>query len=257
MHFNLFKTYLPYNFGMTNLLKIQRIRFISNVIWLLEYILFYPKLRRVLLKLPKRNPKTIIFDVGANRGQSVKFYSKIFSGATILSFEPSPRIFATLKKLEIENFQPFNLGLSAVKGTSTFYVSMLDEASTFDLPDLNSEWHKTKSKILGVSRESMYTPITVEINTIDNLVVDRNIQNIFLLKIDVEGHEIKVLEGARLSLKKRIIQNIQIERHADDLRDSHEEEISSLLTQNGFRCLVSIRHSIGNFYEDIFALEDS
>jgi len=193
-------------------------------------------------------------DVGGNRGQSVKFFRSIFKNIEIYSFEPSPKIFRILTELDVSNFRAFNLGISSKNGLAVFYESLLDEASTFDLPNTDSEWHKTKSKILGVAEEEMYSEITVPIKTIDTIVIENQIEGIFLLKIDVEGHEFEVLKGAIVTLNKRAISNIQLERHLDDLRVNNELEIHKFLSGHGFSKIASIKHSIGNFYEDIYTL---
>ena len=143
----------PYNAAMTILGEHSRIRLISLAIWASEYAFFYPRLRRSLAALPGPKPQSVILDVGGNRGQSVKFFRRIFKEIEIYSFEPSPGIFKFLADLNVTNFQAFNLGVSSRNGVGIFYESLLDEASTFDLPNTDSEWHKTKSRILGVAKE--------------------------------------------------------------------------------------------------------
>jgi FkbM family methyltransferase len=244
----------PYTSFVAFLGKLSRIRLVSLAIWVSEYILFYPKLRRILADLPEPKPESVIMDIGGNRGQSVKFFRKIFKDICIYSFEPSPKIFKILNNLNTTNFRAFNLGISSNNGQGVFYESLLDEASTFDLPNIDSEWHKTKSKILGVPKENMYSEISVPIKTIDTIVKENQVKEIFLLKVDVEGHEFEVLLGAKETFERGIIANVQIERHLDDLRVSNENEIHEFLSGFGFLKITSIKHSIGNFYEDIYAL---
>ena len=234
--------------------KHVRIRVISRTIWISEFAFFYPRLRRTLRKLPGPTAQSIILDIGGNRGQSVKFFREIFKSIQIYSFEPSPRIFRILDSLNVSNFRAFNIGVSSKNGTGFFYESLLDEASTFNLPNIESEWHKTKSRVLGIPKEGMYSEIEVPIKTIDTIVSENKIREIFLLKVDVEGHEFEVLMGAKATLDRGLISNIQLERHLDDLRVSNADEIDKYLTDHGFQRSASIRHSIGNFYEDVYTL---
>ena len=44
------------------------------------------QITRILIQ----NPEPIIFDVGANKGQSIERYKKLFSKPEIHSFEPNP-----------------------------------------------------------------------------------------------------------------------------------------------------------------------
>jgi hypothetical protein len=100
----------------------------------------------------------------------------------------------------------------------------------------------------------MYSSVSVPVKTLDSIIYENNIHNIFLLKVDVEGHEYEVLSGARLALSTKIIENIQIERHLDDLRVNDEKRIQNFLKDYGYQRIRSIKHSIGNFYEDIYSL---
>ena len=233
-----------------------RIRLISLTIWAFEYMFFYPKLRKILLTLPGLKAHSVILDIGGNRGQSVKFFRKTFKRVKIYSFEPSPRIFKLLEGLNITNFLAFNFGISSKEGTGIFYECLLDEASTFDLPNLDSEWHKTKSRILGIDQDKMYKESKVAIKTIDTIVIENRVERIFLLKVDVEGHEFEVLSGARITLGQGIIDNIQIERHSNDLRVNDSLKIHSILQHHGFSKIASLKHSVGNFYEDIYTLRN-
>ena len=48
------------------------------------------------IKAPVPNSKPIIFDVGANKGDSAILFNRVFSSPTIHSFEPNPKIFKVL-----------------------------------------------------------------------------------------------------------------------------------------------------------------
>ncbi len=57
-----------------------------------------PKFSKVLnfndiYKLKIENNEPIIIDVGANRGQSIERFLKIFKSPKIFAFEPNPEIF--------------------------------------------------------------------------------------------------------------------------------------------------------------------
>lgn len=82
---------------------------------------------------------------------------------------------------------------------------------------------------------------------------ENSIKSIFLLKIDVEGSELDVIEGARKSLRVGIIQNIQFENHDNDLRKSHKLEIFNLLSTHNYEHRKSIKHFFGSFTEEIFS----
>ncbi len=52
---------------------------------------------------------------------------------------------------------------------------------------------------------------TVILSTIDNYCNENKIDRIDLLKLDVEGHELKILKGASQMLAENKISNIQVE----------------------------------------------
>ena len=39
----------------------------------------------------------VVFDIGANKGQSIKLFQKWFPKSKIYSFEPNPKLFSQLK----------------------------------------------------------------------------------------------------------------------------------------------------------------
>ena len=57
-----------------------------------------------VLKQKNGNKISILVDVGAHHGESIKFFSKNFSIDKILAFEPSERNFKILKK-KLKNFK--------------------------------------------------------------------------------------------------------------------------------------------------------
>jgi FkbM family methyltransferase len=90
--------------------------------WLLEKSIFYKKLSKVIIKNRILSNSSIVFDVGANRGQSIAFFKKMFPSVTILAFEPSPRVFLKLQKKweNKKNVSLFELALGATKGETVF-----------------------------------------------------------------------------------------------------------------------------------------
>jgi FkbM family methyltransferase len=230
------------------------IRFISQCVWILERLIFYPKLRKVLSGLKEPNESEVILDVGANRGQSAKFFKSIFPSVNIFCFEPVDSIFRILYKSNLDKVIAIHCAISAADGHRIFYQSVFDEASTFKLPKSNSSWNSFKSKLLLVKKEEMYRPVNVRTRSLDSISNEMSIKSIFLLKIDVEGHEFEVLQGANSLLRNGLVKIIQLERHMSDLRDDSGPQIEEFLRVFGFTKYRSIKHSIGNFFEEIYVL---
>lgn len=150
--------------------------------------------------LPKSIPN-IIFDVGANVGQSSKQYVEWYPGAQIYSFEPISSVFNELQKnlVKYDNVFPFQLAFSSAKGQANISISCDSSSSS-----LNARASNTISKFKASSE-------IVNLDTIDEFCNRENIFKIDFLKVDTEGHDLEVLKGAEEMLRKRMIDIVQVE----------------------------------------------
>jgi FkbM family methyltransferase len=137
-----------------------------------------------------------IFDVGANRGQTAAKYRAIFPEAKIYSFEPYPKSFAELERRfgDDQAFKAVPLAATEATGMFELHVSSSDTTNSL-LPRLES-----KRRYL----HSSATPkgvITVSTTSLDDFVRSEGIEQVDILKIDVEGGELPALRGARQILE--------------------------------------------------------
>jgi FkbM family methyltransferase len=228
-------------------------RFIASILWLNEKIFFYPKLKSFYRSTIRGHP--IIFDVGANRGQSIRFFQSVFDKSTIHAFEPSTEIFDMLAKYSGTDVTLHNIGLSSVDGTKQFYDSILDEVSTFEKPDMESSYFKMKSSILLTKPKDMYVETSVAVKRLDQVLLDIGVDFVDICKIDVEGHEMEVLRGAEEALRNKRIRFLQIEIHHDDQYSLSPETVSEYMAQFGYVKVIALKHGFGNFYDVIFTPE--
>ena len=122
-------------------------------------------------------------DIGANIGNHSLFFADLFS--KVISFEPNERPFKLLKfnSSLVENIQAFNLGLST---------------KTMELPVKLRPLNSGSAKICD--NESPDTFFSVV--SLDDFFKEKKERDISFIKIDVEGHELMVLQGAKLTLEK-------------------------------------------------------
>lgn len=106
----------------------------------------------VLLKditrlIPEWSPQ-VIFDVGANIGQTATAFKKTYPDARILSFEPVKETFKILEKSikDLSNVDAYNLGLGSVSGEAKIKI--------FSNPLLASLDHEVAVKPVSVMKPS-------------------------------------------------------------------------------------------------------
>jgi FkbM family methyltransferase len=132
----------------------------------------------------------IIFDVGASIGYTTALLAMLAPAARIFSFEPSPIAWPHLNQtITLNNLshrcQAFQLALGAREGLLPF----------FDNPRSTSVSHlAVNGDTLGADGPH------VCVSTVDALVTHLALKRLDLLKIDVEGFELDVLDGAMNSL---------------------------------------------------------
>jgi len=147
-------------------------------------------------------PVTTIFDVGASEGESTLNALNAFPKARVFGFEPHPSTFANLMTKVGGNprFQGFNVAL----GTDIGEVGMI-EYDRFKANSLTpNNPHATRFDKHGRS-------IRVQETTLDAFCSEHSINNIDLLKTDVEGFDLIVLQGSNLMLQKRAVKFILVE----------------------------------------------
>jgi FkbM family methyltransferase len=140
----------------------------------------------------------MIFDVGANIGRNVEIILGLCPSAQIHAFEPHPKSFTQLAEHAKGRFYAHPLAL----GEKPTQLKLYDSPGESELATFHP---------LTKSGEKAYDTFDVSCETIDHFRATHNITKIDLLKIDVEGHELSVLRGARETLAANAIDTIQFE----------------------------------------------
>ena len=141
-------------------------------------------------KLDEHQDEGWFFDVGANVGLYVWEVAKVCPTRKILAFEPDPANFELLEMTQKEA-DILNLGLCPdALSNQTDEVSFSQDPLTSATGCIRGEEKPWVEQYLNGSTNQ----ITVNTRTMDSAVDDNKIPS--LIKIDVEGHEVEVLEGA-------------------------------------------------------------
>jgi FkbM family methyltransferase len=147
-----------------------------------------------------RNDSPVVFDVGANFGQSIHKFRSRFPKCLIHSFEPSPTTFGTLEKKVsgLENIRLWNCALGSTTGQMQFFENSHPDMSSFLSPS-EYGWGK-------VIKETL-----VDVKTIDQFCRDEHIEHIDILKSDTQGFELEVFRGAEDTIRSKKIGLIYFE----------------------------------------------
>ncbi|MEX0895760.1 MAG: FkbM family methyltransferase [Patescibacteria group bacterium] len=158
---------------------------------------------------PHLKIKTIL-DVGANTGEFSLEAHRCFPGAKIIACEPHPQTVQKLRKnLRGKKVKILNLGLSKKTGSAKLW-DFADSAplkATQPTSTLASV-HKT---VINQFHQQQAQAFNIKVSTIDQIVKDHKLRSIDLLKIDAEGNELAILQGAATTLKLKKIKCIQFE----------------------------------------------
>ncbi len=157
---------------------------------------------KVLNNLLKGIKKPVFFDVGANVGNYSKLLLNEYHNSIIYAIEPHPKNFVKLKENLSSSVKTMNLALGSSKG----------DLVLFDRDDFEGSSHASLYEdVIKELHHKKTIESKVKINTLDNLAIELGVNNIDLLKIDTEGHELEVLKGASMLLEKQSISVIHIE----------------------------------------------
>ncbi len=145
----------------------------------------------------------VVFDVGANIGEWAKIALSLNSKIQLHCFEPSQRTFSSLLEQQFPtNVVLNNFGLGSASSEKTLFI--FDDNSPF-----NSLWKRNNLESYGLKTPRREEKVKLE--TIDNYCSINNVECIDILKVDVEGHELEVIRGARKLIEEGRINLIQFE----------------------------------------------
>ena len=139
---------------------------------------------RTYPRLPGVDDVSTIVDIGANCGAASVYFARSYPEATIHAVEPASAPFELLARNTrgLANTQLHNLGLFSADRKATLYAGLHDAgtASIFERPGRNTE----------ISEE-------ITLREARGWLREEGIDSIDVLKVDVEGCELEILENIR------------------------------------------------------------
>lgn len=165
---------------------------------------FEPRETKVLRAIVE--PHHVVLDVGANIGYFTLLLASLTVNGRVIAFEPIPEnaqlIERSVAANRCENVTVHRLALSDCTGEASFCVS--EDGAFSSLIDT----HRVKAKVS--------IPVTTQ--TLDEYLAGKHTEEIGLIKIDVEGAESLVIEGADRTLMSERVRCLMVEMNEPNLR---------------------------------------
>jgi len=182
-------------------------------------------------------PETIVADVGANVGVYAVPLATARPDITVHAFEPNPAVAARLKGNaalnRVDNLVVHETALADAAGTADFY--QFDEDVTL------SSLNRHAAEVHGTPKINR-----VAVQTLD-AIFEREAWPLSFIKIDVQGAELRVLQGAVrvLSAHRPVVLFEQEDTHFDTPEKVTQEKdsLAALMAEHHYRCFYITRYS--------------
>lgn len=195
-------------------------------------------------------PRPVVLDVGANEGDYANLVLDTIPDAEVHAFEPHP---STVQRLH-----------ARLGGRATVVDSAVGEAvgslELYDYDDGDGSSHASPyAEVFSSIHGEVAAPRRVPVVTLDAYLEEQGWPDVALLKIDTEGHELRVLEGATAALSRGLIDCIQFEfNEMNVVSRSFLRDFHTLLPRHRFfrllpKGVVPLR---GAPLEEIFAFQN-
>jgi FkbM family methyltransferase len=198
-------------------------------------IYWYGAYNRDLFALLRRQLRIgmVFFDVGANIGEVTIFAAK-YVGPTgrVVAFEPNPDVAVSLER---------NVAINDFEHVKVVRAGLLDKEATMPI---YTPLGRNGGMTTLYPRGDLFTLArTVSLITLDDFVAGQGISQLDGIKIDVEGAEIAVLQGASETIQKyRPWIIVEVQQETAGAAGYRAEDILRLLYDWGYSFKLIGRH---------------
>lgn len=139
-------------------------------------------------------PDSVIIDLGANRGEFLSKVRKAYGCTSMVAVEPNPELFKSL--LLHADLIAINAAVSGSRGKAKFDIYDNDLAS----------------RVVKTDADGSPKTVSVDLMTLEDVIKHAGLTKVDLLKVDIEGEEIAMIDATDDETLQRIAQ-ITIEFH--------------------------------------------
>jgi FkbM family methyltransferase len=134
------------------------------------------------------SPDSVVCDVGANIGNHTVFFGRVLGAAKVLAFEPQEHCHDTLTT---------NIALNGMEGRAVAYNCMIGARTGA------GQMARFNARNLGGTAFAARDGGEIAMFALDDVIEAPDLERLDLIKIDVEGMQLEVLQGARSILEHR------------------------------------------------------
>jgi len=190
-----------------------------------HYLYFGFKDESVDMLLELCTPGANVIDVGANVGWTILNLARLSKTGTVFGFEPDPFNYDRCRE---------NVALNDLKNISLFPIGLSDVSAQLNM-EVRVESNRGGNRISTSSSGHK-----VDVVRLDDFDPVKSIGRIHLIKIDVEGYELNVLEGGAALLRQHH-PVLFIEMDDNNLKDQGHsaKELIVFLNNSGYGNITS------------------
>ena len=174
-----------------------------------------------------------IIDIGAHKGEFLEIMLNIEKVNSFYAFEPQKNIFNELNKKFVKNEKVtlFNCAMDKEISNKKLKISKISMKSSLAEVNENSLYLKFIN-FLAQSQSGFEGEYEVKTTTVDKIFGNINLQKT-LLKIDVEGFEMNVIEGSQMKLGE--ISFVMLENQfGNHFKNNNFKDITKFLSERNF-----------------------
>jgi FkbM family methyltransferase len=175
----------------------------------------------------------VVLDVGAHHGWFFHCWQDWCPGAQVHAFEPYPESFQSMRNLYGSDPRVTlnQIAIGDVADRLPLRVMSDSKVSNSLLRHRPEAWEEIRY------RTGVITETDVEVTTLDIYCRKRSIDTVYLLKVDVQGYELRALRGAREMLRK--VDHIFVESGIRPLYEDSARftEVVEFLQDEGFHLM--------------------
>ena len=157
------------------------------------------------------NENDTVIDCGSNVGELIPYFYKKYPNLNYIAFEPDMEIYKALEKIFCSKMEAFFVGLSDKDQKMTLYLDSKKRSTLLEETDSSDVYE-------------------IDAQALDSFGFD----NVKLKKIDGEGHEMKILQGAKKTLLKTKFVSVDHSAEKGFNKSKTTPEVFTILFEEGF-----------------------